>query len=117
VTLANGFTARVLYPEQGPPRFAARIQDLYGVRTLPRLACGRVAPALEILAPNQRPVQITQDLERFWTEHYPALRREYARRYPKHAWREPHDIDRPPERKPARDGKGPAEGTLTGAGT
>jgi ATP-dependent helicase HrpB len=99
VTLANGFTARVLYPEQGPPRFAARIQDLYGVRTLPRLACGRVAPALEILAPNQRPVQITQDLERFWTEHYPALRREYARRYPKHAWREPDDVDRPPERR------------------
>ena len=96
IELPNGYRARVLYPEQGPPRFSARIQDLYGVRALPRLARGRLAPALEILAPNQRPVQITQDLEGFWAKVYPSIRPEYARRYPKHEWRDPADVDRPP---------------------
>ncbi|MFN9893184.1 MAG: ATP-dependent helicase C-terminal domain-containing protein, partial [Acidobacteriota bacterium] len=40
------------------------------------------------LAPNQRPVQVTQDLAGFWERHYPALRRELGRRYPRHAWPE-----------------------------
>ncbi|MBP7275746.1 MAG: ATP-dependent helicase HrpB [Kiritimatiellae bacterium] len=100
--LPNGYRARVVYPEQGPPRFSARIQDLYGVRALPRLARGRLSPALEILAPNQRPVQITQDLEGFWANVYPSLRPEYARRYPKHEWREPGDVDGPPAARPSR---------------
>ena len=102
IDLPNGFRARVVYPEQGPPRFSARIQDLYGVRTLPRLARGRLAPALEILGPNQRPVQITQDMEGFWAKVYPSIRPEYARRYPRHEWREPSDVDRPPVPRPAR---------------
>lgn len=92
IQLKNGFRARVLYPEQGPPRFSARIQDLYGTRTLPALAFGRVLPALEILAPNQRPVQITQDLPGFWRDTYPSIRQEYARKYPKHEWRAPDAV-------------------------
>jgi ATP-dependent helicase HrpB len=34
-----------------------------------------------------RPVQITQDMAGFWKDHYPDIKRELQRRYPKHAWR------------------------------
>jgi ATP-dependent helicase HrpB len=43
---------------------------------------------LHLLAPNQRPVQVTTDLAGFWTRHYPQIRRELSRRYPRHAWPE-----------------------------
>jgi ATP-dependent helicase HrpB len=64
-----------------------RIQELYEVDTLPRLAMQKVGLTVHILAPNMRPVQITQDLAGFWKEHYPAIKRELQRRYPKHTWR------------------------------
>jgi len=42
---------------------------------------------LEILAPNFRPAQVTDDLEGFWERTYPELKKELRRRYPKHEWR------------------------------
>ncbi len=78
---------RVVYVPDGPPYIAARIQELYGVEALPRLAMGRVPVLVHCLAPNMRPVQITQDLGRFWREHYPKVKQELQRKYPKHEWR------------------------------
>jgi ATP-dependent helicase HrpB len=85
--LSNGRTPRVLYDPANPPRVALRIQELYGVSATPQLAGGRVAVVVEILAPSRRPVQVTQDLERFWREHYPKVKQELQRKYPKHEWR------------------------------
>jgi ATP-dependent helicase HrpB len=48
---------------------------------------GRQPLVVEILAPNQRPVQVTQDLAGFWTHTYPALKKALQKRYPKHEWR------------------------------
>lgn len=79
---------RLVYAAQQPPSLSARIQELFGVRELPRIAMGRVQPVVHILAPNQRAVQVTQDLKGFWTEHYPGIRTELKRRYPKHNWPE-----------------------------
>jgi ATP-dependent helicase HrpB len=73
---------------EAAPYISLRIQDLYGVTQLPKIALGRVAPLLHILAPSNRPVQITQDLAGFWKEHYPKLRKELQRKYPKHDWRD-----------------------------
>jgi ATP-dependent helicase HrpB len=42
---------------------------------------------VHILAPNMRPVQVTSDLAGFWREHYPRIKSELARKYPKHEWR------------------------------
>jgi len=33
-------------------------------------------------------VQVTADLAGFWERHYPGIRRELQRRYPRHAWPE-----------------------------
>ncbi len=87
LTLANGRTARVAYEPGNPPHIALRIQQLYGVNTTPRIALGRVPVLMRILAPSQRPVQITQDLAGFWREHYPRIKQELQRKYPRHEWR------------------------------
>ena len=88
LALLNGKTPKVSYVQDGAPYVALRIQDLYGVTQLPRLGLGRVTPLLHILAPSNRPVQITQDLPGFWKEHYPKLKKELQRKYPKHDWRD-----------------------------
>jgi ATP-dependent helicase HrpB len=84
--LPGGRKARVIYQADGPPVTAARIQDLYGVTSL-TVGKGRVPVTIQILAPNQRPVQITTDLANFWKESYPKLKQELSRKYPKHEWR------------------------------
>ena len=43
---------------------------------------------LELLAPNGRPQQITDDLAGFWERTWPEVRKELRARYPKHAWPE-----------------------------
>ena len=87
IELANGRRVRVTYEPPGPPILAARIQELFGVTETPRVAMGRLAVRVQILAPSQRPVQITQDLASFWREHYPRVKQELQRKYPKHEWR------------------------------
>ncbi|MEI7437164.1 MAG: ATP-dependent helicase C-terminal domain-containing protein, partial [bacterium] len=51
------------------------------------VARGRVPLVIHILAPNFRPVQITQDLANFWANDYPAVKKALQRRYPRHPWR------------------------------
>ncbi len=54
----------------------------------PRIGPESTPLVVHLLAPNQRPVQVTQDLKGFWERLYPQVRRELMRRYPKHAWPE-----------------------------
>jgi ATP-dependent helicase HrpB len=88
VTLARGRQARVVYERAQTPAVASRLQDFFGMREGPRVAGGRVALVLRLLAPNQRAVQVTTDLAGFWAREYPRVRRELSRRYPRHAWPE-----------------------------
>jgi ATP-dependent helicase HrpB len=87
VTLTNGRTPKVTYEAQGPPHISLRIQELFDVAQTPRIAQGRVLLSVHILAPSMRPVQVTQDLANFWREHYPGIRTQLKRKYPKHEWR------------------------------
>ena len=43
---------------------------------------------LHLLAPNMRTQQITDDLESFWANGYPQVRKDLRARYPKHSWPE-----------------------------
>lgn len=85
--LPGNFRARITYREGAAPVLSAKIQQLYGVERSLTIAGGKVKLLLEILAPNFRPVQVTDDLVRFWKETYPQLRPELQRRYPKHLWK------------------------------
>ena len=87
VTLSNGRSPKVTYEANGLPYISLRIQELFGVTETPRIAMARVPLSIHILAPSMRPVQVTQDLTNFWRKHYPRIKSELQRKYPKHEWR------------------------------
>lgn len=86
--LPSGREARIDYGGDGGPAVEARIQELFGLLTTPRLARGRAPLVIRIVGPNYRPVQITNDLESFWRVTYPEVRKQLRGRYPKHNWPE-----------------------------
>ena len=88
IRLSRGRHACVHYEAGQPPWVASRLQDFFGMRETPAVARGAVPVVVRLLAPNQRPVQTTSDLAGFWQRLYPQVRKELARRYPKHAWPE-----------------------------
>jgi ATP-dependent helicase HrpB len=87
LSLPNGRTPKISYEASNPPHIAMRIQELYDVTQTPKIAMGRVPVLVHILTPGMKPVQVTQDLANFWREHYPRIKSELQRRYPKHEWR------------------------------
>jgi ATP-dependent helicase HrpB len=88
IRLPGGRRTRVHYEPGKPPWIASRLQDFFGMTETPRVVGGRVPVVVHLLAPNQRPVQMTTDLAGFWERLYPELRRQLSRRYPKHRWPE-----------------------------
>jgi ATP-dependent helicase HrpB len=87
IQLPRGRAVKVVYSVDGAPAIAARIQDLYGIKEGVWIAGRRVRVRIQVLAPNNRPVQITENLALFWRETYPKLKQELQRKYPKHEWR------------------------------
>jgi ATP-dependent helicase HrpB len=86
VTLAGGRGVEVTYEPGKPPAIASRLQDFFGMKDGPKVGGGKVPLVLELLAPNGRAVQVTTDLAGFWERHYPAIRKELMRKYPRHSW-------------------------------
>lgn len=87
VKLENGKPARLRVDANGQLTLSAKIQCLYDLTDTPRFCQGRVAPRIELLAPNMRPIQTTNDLKAFWEGSYEGIKKELKGRYPKHEWR------------------------------
>lgn len=87
LVMGNGRRSRLTYHKEGPPVLSARIQELYGIEGRFAVGHGRVPVKIEVLAPNQRPIQVTDDLSAFWRDMYPKVKAELSRRYPRHEWR------------------------------
>ncbi len=87
VSLPRGRNARLVYSENDPPVLSARVQELYDLNENITIADGRVDVVIQVLAPNQRPVQITKNIAEFWKTSYPDVRKQLQGRYPKHEWR------------------------------
>jgi ATP-dependent helicase HrpB len=85
--LSNGRTPKVTYDPGSLPYISLRIQELYDVSATPKIALGRVPVTVHILTPGMKPIQVTADLANFWREHYPKIKSELQRKYPKHEWR------------------------------
>lgn len=87
VTLAKGRAVKITYGESAP-FIESRLQDFFGMKATPKIGGGKTPLVLHLLAPNYRAVQVTTDLAGFWERHYPSIRKELARKYPRHQWPE-----------------------------
>jgi len=87
LSLPNDRTPKVVYEKNKSPFISLRIQELYDVNQTPKIAMGRIPVTVHILTPGMKPIQVTQDMPNFWREHYPKIKSELARKYPKHFWR------------------------------
>ena len=85
VSLSNGINARVNYKEGEEPWIEEKVQRLYGVKITPELPGGQKL-VVKICAPNQRPWQVTKDLEGFWETGFAQMKKDLSGRYPKHNW-------------------------------
>ncbi len=70
------------------PVLAIRVQELFGLKTHPSIAGGRIPLLLELLSPAHRPVQLTRDLPGFWQGSWADVRSDLRGRYPRHFWPE-----------------------------
>ena len=92
--LQNGNRAKVKYESLASPDDKTKlvlrpvieiiIQRAFGVTITPKIAGMKVL--FRLLSPAQRPLQITDDLENFWTSTWPEICKEMKGRYPKHNW-------------------------------
>ena len=84
----SGSKIQIEYRLGEQPILAVRLQELFGLKENPTIMKGQLPLMLHLLSPARRPVQITQDLESFWINTYPEVKKELMGRYPKHHWPE-----------------------------
>ncbi len=87
--LANGKERKLVYEvldsrEGVVPVLEVIIQQIFGVFETPKV-CG-VPVVLRLLSPARRPLQVTRDLEHFWSNSWIEICKEMRGRYPKHNW-------------------------------
>ncbi len=89
--LPNGKKVNVIYERQTidgickiRPVIEIIIQRIFGCFTTPKILNMKVL--LRLLSPSRRPLQITDDLENFWTNSWIDICKEMKGRYPKHDW-------------------------------
>ncbi|MFZ3230508.1 MAG: ATP-dependent helicase C-terminal domain-containing protein [Pseudobdellovibrio sp.] len=84
--LPTGKKANLDYLSENAPMVSVKIQDIFGWNSTPTLLDKRLIVTLELLAPNMRPTQVTQNLTQFWLISYFEIRKELKARYPRHPW-------------------------------
>ena len=78
---------KIRYDIKHKPVLSATIQELYDCNLDLNIAGGNYSLLVELLAPNRRPVQLTNDLNSFWNGAYENIKKDLKGRYPKHEWR------------------------------
>jgi ATP-dependent helicase HrpB len=87
--LPTGRSVFINYTDPKAPMISAKIQDCFQWQNTPKLL-NQIPLTIELLAPNRRPAQITNDLNQFWKNSYKDVRKDLRARYPKHHW--PEDV-------------------------
>ncbi len=87
-TLPTGKAVAIQYAFGKAPFVEVYLQDLFGRDEGPRVGVAKEPIVLHLTAPSGRPVQVTSDLAGFWDRHYPGIRKELMRKYPRHQWPE-----------------------------
>ncbi|MCF8466364.1 MAG: ATP-dependent helicase HrpB [Sneathiella sp.] len=86
IEVPSGSHIRLDYADPDNPVLAVRLQEVFGLKEVPKLADGKVSVSVHLLSPARRPVQITQDLGSFWRTTYQEVKKDLKGRYPKHYW-------------------------------
>jgi ATP-dependent helicase HrpB len=103
----SGRDLRLDYRDDGSVVVSVKLQEVFGLADSPTVGRVPVPVTFELLAPNQRPVQVTRDLRSFWSRGYPEVRRELRGRYPRHPWPEdPWDAPPTHRAKPRNSTRG-----------
>ena len=84
----------ISYDLERSPKVSLPMQELYGLTQTPNIGVlvgineqkQGVPLLLELLSPAQRPIQVTQDLVKFWSGSYQAVQKDMKSRYPRHYW-------------------------------
>jgi ATP-dependent helicase HrpB len=76
------------YDDGRKPEMQVRLQELFGLTETPAVNEGKNKILLHLLSPGYKPVQVTQDLNSFWSKTYFEVRKDLLSRYPKHSWPE-----------------------------
>ncbi len=94
IKLTNGRKRKIVYEriassnkgveEKIRPVLEIIIQQIFGCFETPKLL--GVPVLLKLLSPARRPLQITEDLEHFWSGAWIEICKEMKGRYPKHNW-------------------------------
>lgn len=87
LNLSAGRHCTINYEGNHAPSVTSKLQDFFGTRHL-TLGNGQIPVTAILLSPAQRPLAVTADLNSFWEQVYPQVRREMRGRYPKHSWPE-----------------------------
>jgi ATP-dependent helicase HrpB len=96
IELENNKSFNISYDNE-TPQINARIQDLYSVKTHPKIANNTTGLTVNLLSPADRVSQVVSDLPGFWQSSWEVVKKELKARYPKHYW-----PDNPQEAQPIR---------------
>jgi ATP-dependent helicase HrpB len=84
--VASGSNIAIDYSNQEQPVLAVRLQEMFGTKSTPTVLNGKVKLMIHLLSPASRPMQMTQDLESFWTNTYDEVKKELRGKYKRHYW-------------------------------
>lgn len=87
IELPSGRSVMVEFTCDGGAQVAAKLQEFFGCEQL-QLANGKIPLQIHLLSPNGSPLAITTNLQTFWQQAYPEVRKEMRGRYPRHPWPE-----------------------------
>ena len=90
----TGRSCPISYSQDESPKVSLPMQELYGLTVTPSIGViagiskqnQGIPLLLELLSPAQRPIQVTQDLVKFWSGSYQAVQKDMKSRYPRHYW-------------------------------
>lgn len=85
-TVPSGSSIRIDYTDPTSPVLPVKLQEMFGATETPSIIDGAIVLSIHLLSPAGRPLQITQDLQAFWSNTYPQVKAEMKGRYPKHPW-------------------------------
>lgn len=87
IDLPSGRSVVVDFTSDGSAQISAKLQEFFGCEQL-QLGGGKIPLKIHLLSPNGSPLAITTNLQTFWQQAYPDVRKEMRGRYPRHPWPE-----------------------------